>query len=102
MAVVRATVAVLTRSAAKLRHRQNHYIIHALAEVCVKRSDGCAEVSQQIAELSLLIAFVDVRVPAADVREGDFQPDARFNQLRSLPQSIAERRLRIDRAILSF
>ena len=41
-------------------------------------------------------------VPAADVGECDFQADARLNQLRDLAERVAERRLRIVRAILRF
>ena len=50
----------------------------------------------------MLIAFVNVRVPAADVGKCDFQADAALNQLRDLAERIAEWRLRIVRAILRF
>ena len=68
----------------------------------MKRGDRLAELSQQIAELSLLIAFVHMRVPAADVRESDFQTNACFDQLCDLPQRVAKWRGRIVRAVLGF
>src|SRR5437867_8578084 len=53
--------------------------IHSRSEIRVERRDGVAELAQQITELSLLIAFVHVSVPAADVCESNLQTHARFD-----------------------
>src|SRR5215831_5612444 len=70
--MIGSAVAVLARSTAELGHCQNDHIVHPLAKVDVQRRDGRTELSQQIAELSLLVPFVDVRVPTANIRECDF------------------------------
>ncbi len=43
-----------------------------------------------------------MRVPAADVCESHFQPDASFKQLRDLQQRIAEWPTRVLRAVFGF
>src|SRR5690242_15425510 len=48
MSVVRATVAVLFHRAAKLRHRQNNNVVHALAQVLIERREAGAELLQEI------------------------------------------------------
>ena len=79
MAVVCAAIAILFYGAAELRHREDHHIVHSRSEIHVERRDSVAELAQQVTELSLLIAFVHVRVPAADVCESDLQTHARFD-----------------------
>ena len=53
-----------------------------------------AKSSSRVGELALRRALVDVRVPAADVGERDLEADVRLDQLRDLPQRLAEARLR--------
>ncbi len=100
VAMVGAAVSVLPGSAAKLRHRQNHYVVHALTEIGVERRDRVAELLQQIAELTARAALVDVSVPAAHVGKRHLEPDTGFDQLRNLQQRIAKRRARILGAVL--
>src|SRR5215471_9269789 len=82
--VIGASVAVLLDRATEFRHRQNHDIIHACSQISVEGCNCLTELSQQIAELSLLVALVDMRVPAADVSECHFQTDAGLDQLCDL------------------
>ena len=86
VSVVSPAISVFFGGAAKLRHRQDHNVVHALSEVGVKSRDGVAELLQQIAKLALTVSFVDVRVPIQTrcVRESYFQPDAGLDQLRNL------------------
>src|SRR5881394_4224187 len=100
--MVRAAIAVLFHRAAKLGHGQNHDVVHALAKVGVQRSDRLTELPQQVAELTLLVAFVDVRVPTANVSERDFEADPGFDQLRDLQKRIAKWSARIIRSILGL
>src|SRR6185437_16321733 len=50
-------------------------------------------------ELAGDAAFVDVRIPSADVREGDLDADSGFDELRDLAQTLAEWRCRIRSAV---
>ena len=51
--------------------------------------------SSLVGELALRRSLIDVRVPAADVGEGDLEPDVRLRQLRDLSERLPERRARI-------
>ena len=102
MTVVRAAISILANGAAKLRHRQDHHIVHSLAQVLIKRRDSRAELLQQIAELPARVSLVHVRVPTTDVGKRDFQTHAGFDELRDLQQRIAKRIARILRAVLGF
>ena len=50
------------------------------------------EVVEPVRELPRRAALVHVRVPSADVRERDLQPDVRLDELRDLLQPLAELR----------
>ena len=79
MAMIRAAVAMLAHCATEFRHRQNYNVVHALAQVGVERRDARAELLQKVAELAARVSFVDVRVPATNVRERHFQSDLRLD-----------------------
>jgi len=99
--VVGAARAVLPDGSAELGHRQHDHVLHARrAEVCDERVDALRELREQVRQLTAGAAFGAVRVPAAHVREGDFQPDARLYQLRYLHQRVPERPARVLRAVL--
>ena len=100
MAVVGAAVAVLANRAAELRHRHDDDVTHARAEVLRERGDGVAEVAEVVGELSLRAPLAGVRVPAADVGEGDLEADVRLDQLGDLLQGIPEGTLRIVGPVL--
>ena len=78
--MVGAAVAVLPRRAAELRHGQDHDIVHAVAKIAGKMPQGLAEFSKPVGQLAGGAAFVGMGVPAADLGEGDFQPDIGFDQ----------------------
>ena len=101
--MIRAAISVFFRRAAKFRHRQDHHIVHAPAQVRVERGYGCAELLQQVAELPATIAFVNVRIPIQTGRVGEshFQADVSLDQLGNLQQRIAKRRPRILRTVLA-
>src|SRR6266849_5772649 len=67
VAVVGAAIAVFLCSAPEFAHGHKNNILHAVAQVLVKRRKALAEVLQQIRELSLHSAFVHVIVPAAAI-----------------------------------
>ena len=90
--VIRAAVAVLAHRPPELRHRQDDGVRHAIAEVGDERRDAAREIVEPLGELALRRALVDVRVPAADVRERDLEADVGLRQLRDLLQRLAERR----------
>ncbi len=100
VAVVGAAVAVLSCRAPELRHREDHHVVHARAEVCVEGVDAARKFRQTRRELAARAALVDMRVPTAHVRERHFEADARFDELRDLQESVAELRARILRAVL--
>src|SRR5437867_13223054 len=64
MSVIGPAIPILSDSTTKLRHRENENVIHASAKIRIQRGNRRAELSQQIAKLALLIAFVNMRVPA--------------------------------------
>ncbi len=53
-------------------------------------------------ELSLRAALVDVRVPAAELRECDLEADVGLRELRDLLQRLAERAARVLGAVLGL
>ncbi len=77
MPVIGAAVAVLVHRPPELRHRQDHGVRHAIAEVGDERRDAAAEIVEAVGELALGGALVHVRVPAADVGERDLEADVR-------------------------
>ena len=100
VSVIGAAVAVLPHRPSELRHRQHDGVGHAVAEVGDERGDAAREVVEARGELALRRALVDVRVPAADVRERDLEADVGLDELRDLLQRLAERRARIVGAVL--
>src|SRR6185436_10726794 len=102
VSVIGAAVAVLSYGATELRHRQDHNIIHPRAEVSVQSRNCLTELPQQVAELSLLVTFIHVRIPTADVGERDFQAHPGFDELRDLQQRISKWRAWIRRTIFSL
>ena len=69
VAVVRAAVAVFAAGAAEFAHADENDVLHAVAQVLMKRREALAQVAQQIRELALYAALVDVIVPAAAIEE---------------------------------
>ena len=61
MPVVGAAVAVLSRRATELRHRQDDDVLHAIAQILFERGEPLAEPSKQRRQPSL---FIRVRVPS--------------------------------------
>jgi len=70
--VVRAAVAVLADGAAKLAHRQDYHVVHAVAEVLVQRGEAAGEFRESIGQLALRATLIDVGIPAADLGKSDF------------------------------
>ena len=84
VAVIRAARSVLARRASELGHREYDDIVHFRAEVCDERADAASEILQAKRELAASVPLVDVRVPAAYVREGYLKTYASLYQLRDL------------------
>ncbi len=99
MAVIGAARSVLPDRSSELRHRQDHNISHAAAKVFVQCRDGLTEVLKPIRQLSARRTLIRVSVPAANVGEGHFNADVRFDELRNLQQRLTKRRTRIVRAV---
>ena len=102
MAVIGAAAAVLAHRPAELRHRQHDGVGHAIAQIGDQRGDRAREVVEARRQLPLRRALVDVRVPAANLGERDFESDIRFRELRDLLQRLTERRTRILGAVLGL
>ena len=71
-----------------------------LAEIGDERGDAASEVVEPVGELALRRTLVDVRVPAADIRERDLEADVGLDELRDLSERLAERRARVVGAVL--
>src|SRR4029077_9254788 len=99
VAVVGATVAVLVRGAAELRHAEEDDVRHLVAHVLMERGEALAEVAQQIRKLALHAAFVYVMVPAAAIEESDLEADVRFDELGNFHEALPVTALRILRAV---
>src|SRR5678816_3536776 len=50
--VIRSAIAVLAHGASELRHRDEHHVLHAIAEVAGERRDAAGELVQTIRDLS--------------------------------------------------
>ena len=90
VAVIRSAVAVFGHRPAELRHRQDGDVGHAIAEILRERGQRRRELAEPVGELASLVALAHVGVPAADVREGDLEPDVGANQLCDLAQRLPE------------
>ena len=98
VAVVGAAVAVFARRAAELGHGHHRHILHAVAQVLVKRRERSAEIGQVVCQLPLdrvLRRLIYMRVPPSDIGERDLQPNIRLHQARDLLQALAEAPVRI-------
>ena len=76
VAVIGAAIPVFVRSAAKLAHRDQDHIVHAIAHVLPEGGQGLAVFTQQIAQLR---RFVDVMVPSTDIGECHFHAHIALN-----------------------
>ena len=72
--MIGAAVAVFARCAAEFGHRQDHHVVGAFLHIGVESRQPLREFRQAQRELALRRALIGVRVPSADVREGDFKP----------------------------
>src|SRR5207237_1455503 len=88
--VIGAAIAVLAGHASKLGHRENHDVVHPVAEVSDQRRDRAGEIVETLGELAGGRSLIHVRVPAADVCERDLESDIRLDQLRDLQQPHTE------------
>ena len=79
MPVVGAAVAIFGDRPPELAHRQDDDVVHAVAEIAGQRGDALAEVVEPLRELADRGALVHVRVPAAGLRERDFEADVRLD-----------------------
>src|SRR6266704_5601272 len=99
MAVVRTVVAVFFCGAAEFAHGDKNDVLHAVAEVLVKRGQSLAEIAQQIRKLALHTAFVEVVVPSAAIDKQNFHADVRLQKLADLLETLAEAAGGILRAV---
>ena len=90
MPMVGATIPVLTRHSAELRHRQDDDVAHAIAEIGRERRHCTREVAEAVGELPGCAALVDVSVPAADVGERDLEADVGLDELRDLQETLSK------------
>ena len=95
VAVVRAAVAVLADGAAKLAHRQDYHVVHAVAEVLVQRGEAAGEFRESIGQLALRATLIDVGIPAADLGKSDFDTDVSLDHLGDLHEGTTKRAVRI-------
>src|SRR4029453_3634233 len=100
MPVVGASIAVLRNGAPELRHREHHGVGHSITEVRGQRCDAAREIFEPARQLSLRRSLIDVRVPAPDVRERDFDADVGFDELSDLSQRLTVWAARILCAVL--
>src|SRR5271166_2827768 len=98
MPVVGAASAILPGRAPKLRHGDHDCIFGEGTEVGPEGGDGLREFPQHVGELAFRGAFVDVMVPSSDIGEGDLYSEVRLDELRGLPQCVAESAARIVRS----
>ena len=99
VAVVGAAVAVLLHRPAELRHREHTMSAMRSPRSVASAAMPCAKSSSRAGELAGRAALVDVRVPAAELGERDLEADVRLDELRDLPQRLAERRSRVVGAV---
>ena len=59
---------------------RQHDIVHAVAEIVIKRRQTLAKFFETVGQLAGGAAFVDVGVPAVDFGEGDLHTDVGFDQ----------------------
>ena len=90
MPVVGAAIAVLAGGASELRHGDDHGVFRQGAEVDPEGGNGLREIAKHVRKLSFRCAFVDVMVPSTDVGEGNLHAEVRLDELRSLPEGVAE------------
>src|SRR5438045_540823 len=90
VSVIGPSTSVLSRGPTELRHRENHDVCHAIAEVRHERKGGFCEVIQSLRELPGRAALIHVRVPAPYVGECDLNAYVGLDQLRDLAQPLAQ------------
>src|SRR5262245_35965544 len=87
MAVVRAVVAIFGGGPAKLRHRDDHDVFHAVSHIAGEGSQGTPELREELRQLPILVA---VMIPSPDFRKGGFQTCIRFDESGDLSHSVTE------------
>src|SRR5690606_12340425 len=95
MAVVRAAVAVLAHGSPELGHRDDHHVAEAIAKVDGEGRDSTGEVVEAIGELAGRAPFVRMMIPSPQFGERYLEADVRLDQLRGLPDGLAEARPRV-------
>src|ERR1051325_9519773 len=98
MAVIGATVPILSCSTSELGHGDHHRVLPQISKVDPERRKRLRKISQHIGQLTLCTAFVHVMVPAADIGERDLHSEIGLNKLRQLPQAVAKTSTRIIRS----
>jgi hypothetical protein len=89
--MIGAARAVLVHRPPELRHRHDHDVLHAIAEIAGERGHPAGEVVEAIGEQPHGRALVRVVVPVAGFRERDLEADVGLDELRDLPEGLAER-----------
>src|SRR5207244_854814 len=90
VAVIRSAIAVFIHGPSKFGHRQHDGVVHAVVQIGYERGDAACEIVEPSGQLTLRRALIDVRVPPADVREGDLESDIRLGELCDLFERLAE------------
>src|SRR5437667_3661990 len=95
MPVIGAAGGIFARGAGELGHRDENYVIGAVAEVAIKNRQTFGQFFEAIGHLPLGAAWIDVSIPPLDFRESDFQSKVGFYEASDLGEAGAEASVRI-------
>src|SRR5262249_17770165 len=98
--VVRAAVAVLHDGAAELRHREDHDVLHAIAEVAHERGDAVGQIVEPRGQEARRRSLVDVVIPIARFGERDLEANVSLDELCNLAERLAVWRAGVLGAVL--
>ena len=94
--VIGAVVAVLPRCSSEFAHRQDHHVVHPVAQVVIERRNSLPEFAQLLRQA---VWLVGVRVPAAHLGKCHLDSDFGLYELGDLLQRLSEAPARVDRAV---
>src|SRR5262245_6350152 len=90
MAVIRATVAVLTRRAAELRQGDERHVLHPISQVAIESRQTFSQIFEAVRHLTFGTALIHVGIPALDFCKSDLQADVGFDETGDLREAGAE------------